>query len=120
MKLVATREPKKAEVDSSMSSTNRTIDKVDIDTVVALQLQMHDLKRKLKKNTQKSHKQECSLRKKTRIKPSHSLSVQNDDFSSSDSDKIKSSDGRKRPVRSSGKGSKDDWSETPGSMRHIF
>uniref|UniRef100_A0A2N9HFM3 F-box domain-containing protein n=1 Tax=Fagus sylvatica TaxID=28930 RepID=A0A2N9HFM3_FAGSY len=102
-----------------MSSTDRTIDKVDIDTMVALKRQVHNLKRKLKKSAQESHKPERSQRQKTRSRPTHSLLLQSVDSSSSDSNKVRSLDERKHPVRNLGKRSKGDWSKAHVSTRHV-
>uniref|UniRef100_A0A2N9HC52 Uncharacterized protein n=1 Tax=Fagus sylvatica TaxID=28930 RepID=A0A2N9HC52_FAGSY len=85
----------------SMSSTDQTADKENFNTVEALKCQVHDLKRKLKKNTQGSHKSECSSRPKTRSKPSRSLSAPSSDSSALEFKEEESSDGRKRPGRGS-------------------
>ncbi len=114
------REPKKIEANNSMSSTDQTADKENFNTVEALKCQVHDLKRKLKKNTQGSHKSECSSRPKTRSKPSRSLSAPSSDSSALEFKEEESSDGRKRPGRGSGRGFKSNWSETPMSTRQLY
>ena len=45
------QEPKRIEANNSMSSTNQTADKKNLNMVKALKRQVQDLKRKLKKNT---------------------------------------------------------------------
>ena len=102
-----------------MSSIDRTADKENFNTVEALKRQVHDLKRKLKKNTQGSRKSECFSRPKTRSKPSQSLSAPSSDSSTLEFEEEESSDGRKRPRRSSGRGFKSNWSETPVSTRQL-
>ena len=58
-----------------MSSTDQTADEKNLDTVEALKQQVHDLKRKLKKNTQNSRRSKHSSRLKARSKPGQSMST---------------------------------------------
>ena len=100
------REPKRIEAKNSMSSIDRIADEENFNMVEALKRQVQGLKRKLKKNTQRS-------------KPSHSLSTPSSNSSTSESEEDESSDGRKHLGRSSGKGFRGNWSETPVSIRQL-
>ena len=108
------------EAKNSISSTDQTSDEKNLDTMEALKQQIHNLKKKSKKNTQGSCRSEHSNRMKPRSKPSWSMSTQSSDTSASETKEGESSDGRKRPGRSSGRGSRDNWPGTPISTRQPF
>ena len=113
-------EPKRIEANNNMSFTDRTTDEKNYDTVEALKRHVQNLKRKLKKNTQGSCKSKHSSRPKTRSKLSWSLSTQSSDSSASKSKEGESSNGRKQPGRSLGRGSWGNGSEAPMSTRQLY
>ena len=112
--------PRRVEPNSSISFTDGTIDVVDNDTVLALRCQIHDLKRELKKRMKIPWKPKHSQRKESRNKlyVSKSSNPQNN-VSSSNSERSGSSDGRKCPVKGLAKGSRGNWSKTPGQTKHV-
>ena len=100
-----------------MSSTNRTTDERNLDTIEALKQQVHDLKKKLKKNKQSSRRSEHSSRPKARSKPNRSMSIQRLDTLAKETKEEESSDGRKKEGKSLGRGSRGNWSEAPLTTR---
>jgi hypothetical protein len=99
-----------------MSSNDRTRDERNMDTVEALKQQVLELKKKLKKN-KNSRRSEHSSRPKTRSKPARSISSDNSSTSVEDTEEEESSDGRKKGGKSSGRGSRGNWSESPSMTR---
>ena len=61
-----------------------------------------------------------SSRPKTRSKPARSISSRSSSTSVEDIKAEESSDGRKKGGRSSGKGSRENWSESPSMMRQSY
>ena len=98
------RETRVVESESSKSSSDRTGDERNMDTVEALKQQVYELKKKLKKNKY-SRKSHHSSRLKTRNKPEKSLSSDSSSMSVEESDEEESSDGRKKGGGSQGQSS---------------
>ena len=113
------RETRAMEPKNSMSSNDRTGDERNTDTIEALKQQVLELKKKLKKN-KNSKRSEHSSRPKTRSKPAQSISSDSLSISVEDTEEEESLDGRKKRERSSGRGSKGNWSESPSMARQPY
>ncbi len=111
------------ESESSKSSSDRTGDERNMETMEALKQQVYELKKKLKKN-KNSRKSHHSSRLKTRNKPEKSLSSDSSSMSVEESDEEESSYGRKKgggsQGRSSCRGSRGNWSESPSMARQSY
>ena len=112
-------ETKAMEPKNNMSSNDRTGDERIADTVEALKQQVLKLKNKLKKN-KNSRRSEHSSRPKTRSKPAQSISSDSLSISVEDTEEEESLDGRKKRERSSGRGSKGNWSKSPSMARQPY
>jgi hypothetical protein len=113
------QETRAMEPKNSMSSNDRTGDERNIDTIEVLKQQVLELKKKLKKN-KNSKRSKHSSRPKTRSKPAQSISSDSSSISVEDTEEEESLDGRKKGGRSSGKGSKGNWSESPSMARQPY
>ena len=89
------RKTKVTEPRTSSSTSDRTWDEYNEDTVEALQQQVLDLKRKLKKN-KNSRRSHHPNRPKTRNRPEKSLSSDSSSMSVEESHEEESSDERKK------------------------
>ena len=90
-----------------------------MDIVEALKQQVLKLKKKLKKKKD-TRRSEHSSRPKTRSKPARSLSSNSSSTLVEVAEEEESSDGRKKGGRSSGKGSRGNWSESPSMTRQPY
>jgi hypothetical protein len=90
-----------------------------MDTVEALKQQVLELKKKLKKN-KNSRRSQHSSRPKIRSKPVRSISSHSSSTSIEDTESEESSEGRKKGGRSSGRGSRENWSESPSMTRQPY
>ena len=106
------------EPKSSTSSSDQTGHERNTDTVEALRQQVLELKKKLKKKDSK--RLEHSSRQRTRSKPARALSSNSSSTSVEVTEEKESSDGRKRGGRSSGRGSRGNWSESPSMTRQPY
>uniref|UniRef100_A0A2N9GE01 Integrase catalytic domain-containing protein n=1 Tax=Fagus sylvatica TaxID=28930 RepID=A0A2N9GE01_FAGSY len=94
------------------STSDRTWDECNEDTVEALQQQVLDLKKKLKKN-KRSRRSQHSSRPKIRIKPERYLSSESSSRSAAETNEEEISDGRNKGGRGLDRGSRGNWSESP-------
>jgi hypothetical protein len=90
-----------------------------MDTIEALKQQVLKLKKELK-NNKNSRRSERSSKLKTGNKPARSLSSDSLSTSVEVSEEEESSDGRKKGDRSSGRGSRGHWSESPSMTRQPY
>ena len=104
---------------SSSSTSDRTWDQGNEDTVEALKQQVLELKKKLKKN-KNSRRSQHSSRPKTKVRLERSLSFDSSSASVEETEEEESSDGRNKEGRSSGKGSKGNWSKSPSMARQPY
>ena len=108
------------ETRNSSSTSDRTWDQGNEDTVEALKQQVLELKKKLKKNKNFRRSQHSS-RPKTRVRPERSLSSDSSSASVGETEEEESSDGRNRGGRSSYRGGlKGNWSESPSMARQPY
>ena len=107
------------EPKNSSLSSDRTRDERNVDIVEALKQQVLELKRNLKKN-KNSRRSQHSSKPKTRIRPERSLSSDSSSMSVEETDEEESSDKRNKEGRSSGKGSKGNWSKSPSMARQPY
>uniref|UniRef100_A0A2N9HX21 Uncharacterized protein n=1 Tax=Fagus sylvatica TaxID=28930 RepID=A0A2N9HX21_FAGSY len=113
------RRTKVVEPKSSSSTSDRTWDERNEDTVEALKQQVLELKKKLKRN-KNSRRSQHSSRPKTRSRLERSLSSDSSSASVGETEEEESSDGRNKGGRSSGKGSRGNWSESPSMARQPY
>ena len=104
---------------SSSSTSDQTWEEGNDDTVEALKQQVLELKKKLKKN-KNSRRSQHSSRPKTRIRPERSLSSNSSSASIEETEEEESSDGRNKGGRSSYRGSRGNWSESPSMARQPY
>ena len=105
---------------SSSSTSNRTWEQGNEDTVEALKQQVLELKKKLKKN-KNSRRSQNSSRPKTIIRPERSLSYDSSSASVREIEEEESLDGRNKGGRSSYRGgSRGNWSESPSMARQPY
>ena len=90
-----------------------------MDTVKTLEQQVLELKKKLKKN-KNSMRSQHSSRLKTRSTPAQSLSSDSSSTSVEVTEEEESSNGRKKGGKSSGRGSRGNWSEFPLMIRQPY
>uniref|UniRef100_A0A2N9H8S8 Uncharacterized protein n=1 Tax=Fagus sylvatica TaxID=28930 RepID=A0A2N9H8S8_FAGSY len=107
------------EPKNNSSSSDRTRDEKDVDTAEALKQQVLELKKKLKKN-KNSRRSQHSSRPKTRSRPERSLLADSSSASVEETDEEESLDGRNKGGRSSGRGSRGNWSESPSMTRQPY
>jgi hypothetical protein len=110
------REPRMVERKSSTSSSDRTGHERNMDTVEALKQQVLELKKKLKKKKD-SRRSEHSSRQRTRSMPARALSSDSSSTSVEVTEEEESLDRKKRGGRSSGRGFRGNWSESPSMIR---
>jgi hypothetical protein len=101
------------------STSDRTWDEYNEDTVKALQQQVLDLKKKLKKN-KRSGRPQHSSRPKIRTRHERYLSSDSSSRSTAETDKEESSDGRNKGGRTLDRGSRGNWSESPSTVRQPY
>jgi hypothetical protein len=101
------------------STSDRTWDEYNEDTVEALQQQVLDLKKKLKKN-KRSRRPQHSSRSKTRTRHARCLSSDSSSRSTAETDEEESSDGRNKGGRTLNRGSRGNWSESPSTVRQPY
>uniref|UniRef100_A0A2N9I314 Reverse transcriptase domain-containing protein n=1 Tax=Fagus sylvatica TaxID=28930 RepID=A0A2N9I314_FAGSY len=101
------------EPKNSRSSSDRTKDVRDMDTVEALKQQVLELKKKLKKN-KNSRRSQLSSRPKIRNRPKRSFSTDSSSMSIDETDEEGSSDGRKKGGRSSA------WDQCPSDSSTAY
>ena len=97
---------------SNSSTSDQTWDERNEDTVEALKQQVLELKKKLKKD-KNSRRSRHSSKPKIRSRPEKSLPSDSSSASDEETEEEKSSDGRNKGGRSSCKGSRGNWSESP-------
>ena len=107
------QETRVLEPKNSMSSNDRIGDEKNMDKVEALKQQVLKFKKKLRKNKN-------SNKPKTRSKPARSLSSDSSSTSVKVTEEDESSDGRKKGGRSSGRGSRGNWSESPSMTKQPY
>jgi hypothetical protein len=107
------------EPKNSSSSSDRTRDETNMDTVEALKQQVLELKKKLKKN-KNSRRSQHSSKPKTRRRLERSLSSDSSSVSVEETDEEESLNGRNKGGRSSGRGSRGNWSESPSMARQPY
>jgi hypothetical protein len=90
-----------------------------MDTVEVLKQQVLELKKKLKKKKD-SRRSEHSSKQKARSKPAWALSSDSSSTSVEVTEEEESLDGRKKGGRSSGRGSRGNWSESPSMTRQLY
>uniref|UniRef100_A0A2N9F8L8 Uncharacterized protein n=1 Tax=Fagus sylvatica TaxID=28930 RepID=A0A2N9F8L8_FAGSY len=101
------------------STSDRTWDEYNEDTVEALQQQVLDLKKKLKKN-KRSRRPQHSSRPKNRTRHARCLSSDSSSRSTAETDEEESSDGRNKGGRALDRGSRGNWSESPSTVRQPY
>jgi hypothetical protein len=101
------------------STSDRTWDEYNEDTVEALQQQVLDLKKKLKKN-KRSRRPQHSSRSKVRTRHTKCLSSESSSRSTAETDEEESSDGRHKGGRTLNRGSRGNWSESPSAVRQPY
>jgi hypothetical protein len=101
------------------STSDRTWDEYNEDTVEALQQQVLDLKKKLKKN-KRSRRPQHSSRPKIRTRHARCLSSDSSSRSTAETDEEESSDGRNKGGRTLEIGSRGNWSESPSTVRQPY
>ncbi len=101
------------------STSDRTWDEYNEDTVEALQQQVLDLKKKLKKN-KRSGRPQHSSRPKIRTRRERCLSSDSSSRSTAETDEEESFDGRNKGGRTLDKGSRGNWSESPSTVRQPY
>uniref|UniRef100_A0A2N9ESR6 Uncharacterized protein n=1 Tax=Fagus sylvatica TaxID=28930 RepID=A0A2N9ESR6_FAGSY len=101
------------------STSDRTWDEYNEDTVEALQQQVLDLKKKLKKN-KRSRRPQHSSRSKIRTRHTKCLSSESSSRSTAETDEEESSDGRHKGGRTLNRGSRGNWSESPSAVRQPY
>ncbi len=106
------------EPKNSTSSSDRTGHERNMDTVEALKQQVFELKRRLKKKD--SRRSEHFSRQKTRSKLAQAISSDSSSTSVEVIEEKESSDERKKGGRSSGRGSRGNWSESPSMTRQPY
>jgi hypothetical protein len=104
---------------NSSSTSDRTWEQGNEDTVEVLKQQVLELKKKLKKN-KNSRRSQNSSRPKTRIRPERSLSSDSSSASVGETEEEASSDGRNKGGRSSYRGSRGNWSESSSMARQPY
>ena len=104
---------------SSSSTSDRTWDERNEDTVEALKQQVLELKKKLKRN-KNSRRSQHSSRPKTRSRLERSLSSDSSSASVEETEEEESSDRRNKEGRSSGRGSRGNWSKSPLMARQRY
>ena len=109
------RKRSRTDRENSTSSSDRTGHERNMDTVEALKQQVFELKRRLKKKD--SRRSEHSSRQKTRSKLARAISSDSSSTSVEVIEEEESSDERKKGGRSSGRGSRGNWSESPSMTR---
>jgi hypothetical protein len=112
------RETRMVEPKNSTSSSDRTGHERNMDTVEALKQQVFELKRRLKKKD--SRRSEHFSRQKTRSKLAQAISSDSSSTSVEVIEEKESSDERKKGGRSSGRGSRGNWSESPSMTRQPY
>jgi hypothetical protein len=100
-------------------TSDRTWDECNEDTVEALQQQVLDLKKKLKKNKQSGRPQHSS-RPKIRTRHDRYLSSESSSRSAAKTDEEESSDGRNKRGRTLDRGSRGNWSKSPSTIRQPY
>ena len=113
------QEARIVEPKNSSSSSDRTREEKNMDTLEALKQQVLELKKNLKKN-KNSRKSQHSSRPKTRSRPERSLSSDSLSASDEETDEEESSDGRNKEGRSSDRGSRGNWSESLSMARQPY
>uniref|UniRef100_A0A2N9IBY4 RNA-directed DNA polymerase n=1 Tax=Fagus sylvatica TaxID=28930 RepID=A0A2N9IBY4_FAGSY len=101
------------------STSDRTWDEYNEDTVEALQQQVLDLKKRLKKN-KRSRRPQHSSRSKIRTRHARCLSSESSSRSTAETDEEESSDGRNKGGRTLNRGSRGNWSESPSTVRQPY
>uniref|UniRef100_A0A2N9GEV7 Uncharacterized protein n=1 Tax=Fagus sylvatica TaxID=28930 RepID=A0A2N9GEV7_FAGSY len=101
------------------STSDRTWDEYNEDTVEALQQQVLDLKKKLKKN-KRSRRPQHSSRSKIRTRHARCLSSDSSSRSTAETDEEESSDRRNKGGRTLDRGSRGNWSESPSTVRQPY
>uniref|UniRef100_A0A2N9H6C8 RNase H type-1 domain-containing protein n=1 Tax=Fagus sylvatica TaxID=28930 RepID=A0A2N9H6C8_FAGSY len=101
------------------STSDRTWDEYNEDTVEALQQQVLDLKKKLKKN-KRSRRPQHSSRSKIRTRHARCLSSESSSRSTAETDEEESSDRRNKGGRTLDRGSRGNWSESPSTVRQPY
>uniref|UniRef100_A0A2N9ESA7 RNase H type-1 domain-containing protein n=1 Tax=Fagus sylvatica TaxID=28930 RepID=A0A2N9ESA7_FAGSY len=101
------------------STSDQTWDECNEDTVEALQQQVLDLKKKLKKN-KRSRRSQHSSRPRIRTKHERYLSSESSSRSAAETDEEESSDGRNKGGRTLDRGSRGNWSESPSTVRQPY
>jgi hypothetical protein len=104
---------------NSSSTSDRTWDEKNEDTLEALKQQVLELKKKLKKN-KNPRRSEHSSRPKTRSKTERYLSSYSSSMSVGETDEEESSDGRNKGGRSLIRGSRGNWSKSPLMARQPY
>uniref|UniRef100_A0A2N9IV34 Uncharacterized protein n=1 Tax=Fagus sylvatica TaxID=28930 RepID=A0A2N9IV34_FAGSY len=107
------------ELKAGSSTSDRTWDEYNEDTVEALQQQVLDLKKKLKKN-KRSRRPQHSSRPKIRTRHERCLSSDSSSRSTAETDEEESSDGRNKGGRTLDRGSRGNWSESPSTVRQPY
>ena len=110
------RKTRVVEPRSSSSNSDQTWDERNEDTVEALKQQVLELKKKLKKD-KNSRRSRHSSKPKIRSRPEKSLPSDSSSASVEETEEEESSDGRNKGGRTSGRGSKGNWSESPSMTR---
>jgi hypothetical protein len=113
------RRTRVVEPRNSNSTSDRTWNERDEDTMEALKQQVLELKKKLKKN-KNPRRSEHSSRPKTRGRPERYLSSYSSSMSVKETDEEESSDGRNKGGRSLSRGSRGNWSESPSMERQPY
>ena len=113
------RRTKITEPIAGSSTSDRTWDECNEDTVEALQQQVLDLKKKLKKN-KRSRRSQHSSRLKIRTKHERYLSLESSSSSTAETDEEESSDGRNKGGRGLDRGSRGNWFESPSMVRQPY
>uniref|UniRef100_A0A2N9IX95 Uncharacterized protein n=1 Tax=Fagus sylvatica TaxID=28930 RepID=A0A2N9IX95_FAGSY len=101
------------------STSDRTWDEYNEDTVEALQQQVLDLKKKLKKN-KRSRRPQHSSRPKIRTRHARYLSSDSSSRSTAETNEEESSDERNKGGRTLDRGSRGNWSESPSTVRQPY